>query len=189
MKTVNLHGGFLSAVLWEAVFSGRVFGYKHHSTTLAAGNLESTLATWPKMRSLRHTDKLLWVTSCDVSATLQWLSAPKLLNVCKERLVTLWFGFATDQEHVHSYCASANRRSFLFHFHPAWAHSILLVDLTGPVYAQPVDGWKLVSIISHFPPVWRTAWQCVCRRGSGRCWLAESLGKHPWSRKETLAVI
>lgn len=56
----NLHAGFLVAVLWDTVFSGHVFRYKHHSPTLAVGNLECTLATRPKMRSLRHTDKLPW---------------------------------------------------------------------------------------------------------------------------------
>lgn len=45
--------------LRDCVFR-HIFRYKHHSPTLAVGNLECTLATQPKMRSLRHTDKLQW---------------------------------------------------------------------------------------------------------------------------------
>lgn len=55
---------------------------------------------------------------------------------------------------MHSCSTSADGRSFLSHFHPACAAcSILLADLTGPVQTQAVDGWKLVSIISHFAPL------------------------------------
>lgn len=150
---------FLAAVLWDTVFSGHVFRHKHVSECTLHKQLECTLATWPKMRSLRHADNYEAVTSRCVSATLQWLSALMLWNACKKDLC-LWFASATDC--VHSCSTSADRRSFLSHFHPACAACrILLADLTGPVQTQAVDGWKLVSIISHFVPVWRTAWQCV----------------------------
>lgn len=126
-----------------------------------------TLLSWPawtylsnvakneKPQAHRQVTRQSRVAVCQLpcSGYLHWCC-----SMSARKDLWLWFASATDC--VHSCSTSADGRSFLSHFHPACAAcSILLADLTGPVQTQAVDGWKLVSIISHFAPVWRTGWQ------------------------------